>query len=122
MKRYIIEFGSGMDFHGQDVSKAALKAVKDAVSKSCLCGLTELLELSDLDEQVEIKVTVAVSDPDAVKADEIAAALPIGKVTVSAVKGGLTIHGIKIERFGDKDDTIEAALAALEVFVRQEGK
>jgi uncharacterized protein (TIGR02058 family) len=120
MKRFIIEFGSGMDFHGQDVNKAAVKAVKDAVSKSCLCGLTEILELGDtgLDERVEIKVTVAVSDPDAVKLDEIAAVLPVGKVTLNAVKGGLTIPGIMIERFGDKDDTIEAALAALEVFVK----
>ena len=120
MKRFIIEFGSGMDFHGQDVNKAAVKAVKDAVSKSCLCGLTEILGLSDsdLNEQIEIKVTVAVSDPEAVKADEIAAVLPIGKVTLNAVRGGLTVPGIMLERFGDKDDTIEAALAALEVLVK----
>lgn len=31
MKRYIIEFGMGTDFHGQDAGKAAVKAVKDAV-------------------------------------------------------------------------------------------
>lgn len=28
MNRYIIEFGIGMDFHGQNVSKAAAKAAK----------------------------------------------------------------------------------------------
>ncbi|MDR1622799.1 MAG: Lin0512 family protein, partial [Synergistaceae bacterium] len=39
MRRYIVEFGIGMDFHGQDVSKAAAKAVRDATTKSCLCGL-----------------------------------------------------------------------------------
>ena len=48
MGRYIIEFGMGTDFHGQDVSKAAAKAVKDAVSRSCLCGLSEVLRLEDL--------------------------------------------------------------------------
>ena len=32
MRRFIIEFGLGTDFHGQDVSKAAQKAVKDAIN------------------------------------------------------------------------------------------
>ncbi|MBQ1434455.1 MAG: Lin0512 family protein, partial [Clostridia bacterium] len=31
-KRFIIEFGTGVDVHGIDVTKAAQKAVKDAVS------------------------------------------------------------------------------------------
>lgn len=34
MRRYLIEFGMGMDFHGQDVSKAAVKAAKNAISNS----------------------------------------------------------------------------------------
>ena len=39
MKKYIVELGLGSDFHGQDVTKAAKKAAKDAISHSCLCGL-----------------------------------------------------------------------------------
>ena len=38
MRRFIIEFGLGTDFHGQDVNKAAQKAVRDAMSRCCLCG------------------------------------------------------------------------------------
>ena len=41
MKKYIVELGLGSDFHGQDVTKAAKKAAKDAISHSCLCGLEE---------------------------------------------------------------------------------
>ncbi|MDR2492132.1 MAG: Lin0512 family protein [Coriobacteriales bacterium] len=119
MKCFVVEFGIGMDFHGQDVNKAAQKAVRDAVSKSCLCGLVELCELKNMDEQVEIRVTVAASDPSAVVAEDIAAILPIGKVVVNAVKGGLTVPGIKLEQLGDKDETIEAVLVALEVMVKQ---
>ena len=48
MRRYLIEFGMGMDFHGQDVSKAAVKAAKNAISNSCLCGLQEVLGIEDL--------------------------------------------------------------------------
>lgn len=118
MKRYIIEFGIGMDFHGQDVNKAAQKAVKDAVSKSCLCGLTEVLGLGDLDEQVHIHATVAVTRPGDVKPADIAACLPIGKVTVNAVAGGLRVPGLYLARFGDQDDSIEVAVAALEVGIK----
>jgi hypothetical protein len=40
-------------------------------------------------------------------------------VEVSAVKGGLTVPGLYIAAFGDKDDSIVAALAAVEVFIVQ---
>ena len=57
MNRYIIEFGIGMDFHGQNVSKAAAKAAKNAISSSCLCGLSEVLGMDEL-SQVKVKVTM----------------------------------------------------------------
>lgn len=115
MNRYIIEFGLGMDFHGQDVNRAAEKAVKDAVSRSCLCGLTEVLHLQDVDEQVAITVTIAVTRPEAVDAATIAACLPVGKVTVHAVEGGMKVPGLYMPRFGDADDSIEVAVACVEV-------
>jgi len=118
-KRYIIEFGIGLDMHGQDVGKAARKAVQDAVSRSCLSGLSEVLGLDDLDKEVFIKVTVAVSDPERVDAQAIADCLPVGKVDVTAVKGGLKVPGLYIPAFGDTDDSIEAALAAVEVYIGQ---
>ncbi len=117
MKRYIIEFGMGTDFHGQDAGKAAVKAVRDAVSRSCLCGLTEVLGLEDLDKAVKIQVTVAVSRPGEVNREEIAKCLPIGEVEVKAVKGGLQVPGLLIPSFGDKDDSIEVAIAAVEVWI-----
>ena len=55
LKRYVVEFGMGLDIHGQDAGKAAQKAVKDAVSRSCLCGLSEVLGLRDFNEEVFIK-------------------------------------------------------------------
>ena len=54
MKKFIVEFGMGTDFHGQDVTKAARKAVRDAVSRSCLCGLEDVLGLTDFTRQVHI--------------------------------------------------------------------
>lgn len=67
----------GTDFHGQNVTKAAVKAVKDAISHSCLCGLSEVLALKDLDRDIKITVTVAVSRPEEVNPETVAACLPI---------------------------------------------
>lgn len=118
MRRYIVEFGMGADFHGQDVTNAAKKAVKDAVSRSCLCGLMEVLELN-LSQDVEVRATVAVSRPEEVDREAIADCFPVGRVKVRAVLGGLQVPGLFLKQFGDKDDSIEAALAAVEVFVEK---
>lgn len=119
MRRYIIEFGMGTDFHGQDVTRAAVKAVKDALSHSCLCGLEEVLEIKNLKEEIHIHVTVAVSDPEAVDAAAVVKALPMGTVDVKAVMGGLHTSGLYVPKFGDVDDSIEAALACVEVEICQ---
>ena len=117
MRRFIIEFGLGTDFHGQDVSKAAQKAVKDAVSRSCLCGLVDVLEIRDLRKDVKVNVTVAVSRPEDVDTDAVRGCLPVGEVEVCAITGGLSCPGLYIPDFGDNDNSIEVAVAAIEVFV-----
>ena len=119
MKKYIVEFGLGTDFHGQDVTKAACKAAKDAISRSCLCGLEEVLGLTDFKSQVFIRATVAVTRPDEVKTDEVAAVFPVGTVEVVPVAGGLRCGGLCIPAFGDCDESIEAAVAAVEVYVKE---
>ena len=120
MRRYIIEFGIGMDFHGQDVAKAAVKAVKDATTKSCLCGLKEVLNIEDMDERVLINVTIAASRPEEVDAQRVAECLPVGRVNVKAISGGMTVPGLLIPKFGDRDDSIEVAIACVEVGILDE--
>ncbi|WP_419821282.1 Lin0512 family protein [Anoxybacterium hadale] len=115
----MIEFGLGMDFHGQDVNKAAQKAVKDAISKSCLCGLEEVLHLKDLSRDVRIEVILGVSDPAKIREEDIKACLPIGTVSVRAAAGGLQVSGLYLPGFGDQDDSIEVAVACIEVWIDQ---
>lgn len=116
MNRYIIEFGIGMDFHGQDVSKAAAKAAKNAISSGCLCGLSEVLAMDDL-SQIEVKVTIASPRPEEVDHRQVADCFPIGSVEVHAVEGGLHFPGMYLPKFGDRDDSIEVAVAAVEVVI-----
>lgn len=118
MSRYIIEFGMGTDFHGQNVSAAAERAVRDAVSHSCLHGLSAVLGPEELDRDVNIRVTVAVSRPEEVDRQAIAACLPVGTVTVQAVEGGLKLPELCLSRLGSREDSVEAAIAALELEVQ----
>lgn len=105
----------GADFHGQDVNRAAEKAVIDAISRSCLCGLKEILEIKDMQSEVIVNVTVAVSNPDKIDEERIKQCLPVGKKSVKAVKGGLKTSGLYYPDFGDSDDSIEVAIACIEV-------
>ena len=119
--RYIIEIGMGVDIHGQDVTKAAVKAAKDAISRSCLIGLEEILGFTqdNMDENVFIDVTVAVSRPDEVVTEEIVKCFPVGKVSVHAVYGGLKTEGLYFTKFGDKDNSIEVAVASVSVKIKE---
>ena len=119
MKKYIVELGLGSDFHGQDVTKAAKKAAKDAISHSCLCGLEEVLGLTDFKNQVYIRATVAVTRPEEVDCEEVASVFPVGTVEVVPVAGGLRCDGLCIPAFGDCDKSIEAAVAAGDGSVRE---
>jgi uncharacterized protein (TIGR02058 family) len=84
------EFGMGVDVHGRDGTKAACRAVADAIRHSSLPVLRRYLEGGG---RILVDVTVAVPDPDAVDVDQVARELPLGEVTVCPVAGGLRVPG-----------------------------
>lgn len=88
LKRVITEFGSGNDLHGGDYTKAAVRAVEDAIHHSSL-SLIRSLALDARTMQVE--VTIGVPLPERVDAARVKAALPHGQVSVKIVKGGLEV-------------------------------
>ncbi len=89
MKRLILEMGTGNDLYGQDYTKAAIRAVQDALHHSSLTLFRSL----DLDHKnMQVNVTIAVQHPDAVDIDVVAAELPRGTAHVTAVFGGLDVH------------------------------
>ena len=115
-KRFIVELGSGADLHGADVTKAACRAVKDAVSRSCLCGILEILERERF-EGVHVDALVACPQPEKVDPEAVKREIPIGSKTVRAVSGGLEAPGICVDAFARECATIVVANAAVTVFV-----
>ena len=88
MKRIILEMGMGNDLYGEDYTKAACRAVEDAIRHSSLI-LFRSLGFDHADMQV--KVTIGVQHPDRVDTSIVAQILPRGKAEVTAVKGGLDV-------------------------------
>ena len=86
--RCITEMGMGVDVHGRDATKAARRAVSDAIRHSSL-GFVRMLGKTPHDMIVD--VTIGVPDPGAVDTAAVAKELPYGTVKVTAVKGGLEI-------------------------------
>jgi len=88
LKRVILEMGTGNDLHGGDYTKAAVRAVEDAIHHS---SLTMVRTLGVDRSTVVVDVTIGVQRPDRVDAEAVKAALPMGQVTVTVVEGGLDI-------------------------------
>ncbi|MEE8397513.1 MAG: Lin0512 family protein [Desulfobacterales bacterium] len=115
-KRFIIEIGTGIDLHGEDVTEAACRAVKDAISSNCLCGLAEVLTPDDV-SRIEVEIVIASPKPDEVDLAQVEAVVPIGDKKVTSVPGGMTVKGLLVPRFGPDKDQIVVANAAVTVFV-----
>jgi uncharacterized protein (TIGR02058 family) len=118
-QRFIVEWGTGADLHGQDATKAACRAVQDAISRSCLCGLLEILRLRDLNA-MRVDVLVAVPMPEQVQADAVLSVIPFGRKTLQVVPGGMRAPGLYQPELGDRSSEIIVANAAVTVWVDQE--
>ncbi len=105
LKRVILEMGMGNDLHGGDYTKAAIRAVEDAIHHSSLAMVRNL----KVDRNtVRVDVTIGVQRPGQVDAEAVKAVLPMGQVTVKAVEGGLDIPD---EETGDIAVIASAAVA-----------
>src|SRR5215212_7043012 len=88
LTRCITEMGMGVDVHGRDATKAARRAVSDAIRHSSL-GFLRMLGKTASGMCVE--VTVAVPGPSGGDIAAVAKELPYGTVNVTALKGGLEV-------------------------------
>lgn len=115
-KRFIVEIGMGTDLHGQDVTKASRRAVRDAISRSCLCGLQEIVALANLDDMY-VEVRLAAPLPDQVDQAAVLAELPFGRKSIQVVEGGMSVPTLYLPELGDQNADAVVALAAVSVSV-----
>ena len=95
--------------HGSDYTKAALRAVQDALHHSSLSFVRSLkIDKTKLD----VEVTIGVQRPEQVDLEKVKNSLPVGNITVKAVKGGLDVD--------DPENKDPAVIASAAIAVRIE--
>src|SRR5262249_56475267 len=88
LKRVALEIGMGTDIRGADYTKAAVRALKDALWHNSLTVATAVGKTSD---DMQVEVLIGVPQPDKVDKAEVLKVLPHGTGTVKVFEGGLEI-------------------------------
>jgi uncharacterized protein (TIGR02058 family) len=88
LKRIVLEIGMGTDIRGAEPTKAAVRALRDALWHNAL-GVANALGLET--DSMQVEVTIGVPHPEKVDKDAVLAILPHGSGTVTVVDGGLEI-------------------------------
>lgn len=89
LKRMVLEIGMGTDIRGADSTKAAERAVRDALWHNTLSIATLMgKERSDM----HLEINIGVPRPETVNKEAVLAVAPYGRGVVKVVDGGLENH------------------------------
>ena len=88
MKRMVVELVMGTDIRGADNTKAAVRALRDALWHNSLNVATALGLSSDA---MFVEVVIGVPHPERLDKAQVLAVLPHGTGAVEVVEGGLEI-------------------------------
>lgn len=86
--QFAVQMGMGTDLKGQDYTKAACRAVHDALHRNYLT-IGAAFDLPN--EQMLVDIRVGVARPDAVDLEAVKREAPVGIVSAEAVEGGLDL-------------------------------
>ena len=85
-QRCLLEMGMGVDLHGQDATKAARRAVFDAL-RHCSVAFPRVFG----HDVMYVDVTIGVPHHNTVRPEEVLEELPYGIKKINVVEGGLEI-------------------------------
>ena len=118
LKRVALEIGMGTALQSHDYTKAAIRAVSDALWHNSL-NMAQAFGFPR--EAMIIDVEIGTQEPDQVDCDAVAGVFPYGRVSVASVKGGLTIPKPPSSNGGDAGFTIMANAADIVSFDMEKG-
>ena len=88
LRRMVLQTGMGTDIRGADYTKAAVRALRDALWHNAL-SVADAVGLPV--DAMQVEITIGVPRPDRVDKEAVLAVLPHGTGTVRVVEGGLEI-------------------------------
>ncbi|XP_031127386.1 uncharacterized protein LOC116029482 [Ipomoea triloba] len=119
MKLLFVEMGVGYDQHGQDITSAAMRACRDAISSNSIPAFRRgsVPGVTFDQMKLEIKLGVPRSLQHLLDIEKIKSVFPYGKITnIEVADGGLICSsGVHVEEMGDKNDDCYIVNAAVYV-------
>ncbi|CAL5228716.1 g11899 [Coccomyxa viridis] len=109
-----VEVGFGCDGHGQNVTKAATRACRNAIEFNSLPAMGKLIPGGYAEMRLHIKI--GTPHPEEVDVEQCKGIFPYGLPIVEVVEGGLSCgSGIAVDELGDSGDEMCVAVAAVTV-------
>jgi len=108
-----------VDLHGEDETKAAQKAVRDAIGGTSMVGLGRLFKarsFREIEEALMIDVTVAAPNPSRIDGEAVLSVLPEGRRRINIVEGGIRFP-VPTTTEEAKTHSIVVAIAVIVVLV-----
>src|SRR5690625_4864570 len=115
-KIIFIQTGTGIDVHGQNITKAASRAVKDAIHYNSMPGVRDQLLDGDINKMnTTVKLAVP-KDSEQFNKEDKNNLIPYGEVIVVVMTGGMaTISCILLEDQQDENELMYIVNASIEV-------
>ena len=111
----VIEIGTGVDLHGQDMTRAAVRAARDAIGRNSLPGMRTVLPQADIN-RMQVRATLAAPRPEEIDAEAVRAVFPYGQVEIRCIAGGMSAQsGVVLPEKGDRSDELLIVNAVVEV-------
>ena len=90
LRRCLLELGTGVDLHGKNSTKAACRAVFDALRHSSVSFPRVFGYETGM---MSVEVNIAVPNHETVNADEVLKEVPYGSKSIKVSEGGMEIPG-----------------------------
>ncbi|PIN18850.1 hypothetical protein CDL12_08479 [Handroanthus impetiginosus] len=119
IKLLFVEMGVGYDQHGQDITSAAMRACRDAISSNSIPAFRRgsIPGVSFGEMKLQIKLGVPRPLQHLLDIEKVKSVFPYGTISnVEVVDGGLICSsGVHVEEMGDKNDDCYIVNAAVYV-------
>ncbi|XP_073109190.1 uncharacterized protein [Elaeis guineensis] len=119
MKLLFVEMGVGYDQHGQDITAAAMRACRDAISSNSIPAFRRgsIPGVNSDQMKLQIKLGVPPSTQHLLDIERVKSVFPYGKIiNFEVVDGGMICSsGVCLEAMGDKNDDCYVVNAAVYV-------
>lgn len=111
-----VEMGWGNDGHGQDVTKAAVRAARNAIEFNSIPSIKKLVPGGYDAMKLDVILAVPPAYQEGLRLEEVEKVFPYGECHIKIQDGGMVApSGIAIERLGDNGDDMVVVCCSVSV-------